>query len=224
MVWVGDKPAPMKWINTWKDKHPDWEFMLWTNEDIFKGPEVGGFSLFVTKRLNWVNEKAIQMFGEQQNWRAVTNIVRFEILYNFGGFMPDADTECLQRVDELFEDDYENYSVNSYHREGIPDVPSEVGSTMALYASNKGTEFAKQLIDGITNLPPYNTPDKITQTGNKYMKLMIKKFNPRIKIFPLHYFVPETPDGWKYQGTDKIYGTHYWGARAKNLKTYEEGI
>ena len=25
-IWIGPKPAPLKWMYTWRDKHPDWEY------------------------------------------------------------------------------------------------------------------------------------------------------------------------------------------------------
>ena len=30
--WVGPKPPPMNLIQTWRDAHPDWVHMLWTND------------------------------------------------------------------------------------------------------------------------------------------------------------------------------------------------
>jgi hypothetical protein len=31
-IWIGPKPAPMAWLNTWKEKHPDWEYSIFTDE------------------------------------------------------------------------------------------------------------------------------------------------------------------------------------------------
>ncbi len=33
-IWIGPRPAPMKWMNTWKEKHPDWEYSIFTQQDL----------------------------------------------------------------------------------------------------------------------------------------------------------------------------------------------
>lgn len=31
-IWIGPKPAPTKFMDTWKDKHPDFEYIRWTEK------------------------------------------------------------------------------------------------------------------------------------------------------------------------------------------------
>ena len=33
-LWIGPKPAPTKFMNTWRDKHPDFEYMYWNEADL----------------------------------------------------------------------------------------------------------------------------------------------------------------------------------------------
>lgn len=88
-VWVGDLPAPTKWLNTWPKMNPGWNYTLWDNEKVF-GRE-------------WVNQEMMDCYARGKRWEGVADIVRYEILYNHGGFMPGADSECLRSVDKLFE-------------------------------------------------------------------------------------------------------------------------
>ena len=33
-LWIGPKPAPTKLMQTWKDKNPDFEYILWNEAEI----------------------------------------------------------------------------------------------------------------------------------------------------------------------------------------------
>ena len=30
-IWIGDKQPPLEWMETWKQKHPDWDYQLFDN-------------------------------------------------------------------------------------------------------------------------------------------------------------------------------------------------
>ena len=97
-IWVGDKPAPKKWLKTWQDIHYDWKYILWDNENI--------------KRLKLRNQEQFDFYWKQKRWHGVADILRYEILFQFGGIMPGADSECKRRVDKLFNDEkYDCYAV-----------------------------------------------------------------------------------------------------------------
>ena len=31
-IWIGPSAAPTKWMNTWKDMHPEWEYSVFTDK------------------------------------------------------------------------------------------------------------------------------------------------------------------------------------------------
>ena len=31
-IWIGPKPAPTNLMNSWKNKHPDFEYILWNEQ------------------------------------------------------------------------------------------------------------------------------------------------------------------------------------------------
>lgn len=85
-IWLGS-PLPShfeKLQQTWKDKHPHWEFKLWTDEN--------------TKTLNLVNR---ELFEAAPNYGEKSDILRYELLDQFGGLYCDVDFECLQSFDLL---------------------------------------------------------------------------------------------------------------------------
>jgi tetratricopeptide (TPR) repeat protein len=194
-IWVGPKEAPTEWMNTWKEKNPDWEYTLWDNEKVFGR--------------KWINQKHIDYYREKQIWHGVADVVRYEILFEQGGFMPGADSICLEPIDELFVDGFECYGV--YENEKV-----RPGLVSPLYACEPQCNFAKQLIDGLTAKEEVGEP--WVCTGNRYMQEMIASKLPPIKIFPSHVFNPIHFTGETYKGTGKIYGKQMWGTTLNKYK------
>jgi mannosyltransferase OCH1-like enzyme len=87
-IWIGPKPAPTNLMKTWKEKHPDFEYILWTELEI------------QNRKLNLTCIDKINMISEI-NGKA--DIIRWEILYQYGGYFVDADSICIEPFDEYFE-------------------------------------------------------------------------------------------------------------------------
>jgi hypothetical protein len=85
-IWLGS-PLPKKYKHFQqliKKFHPDWEYKLWTDNDI--------------KNLELINQ---QTYDAAPNFGEKSDIARYEILYNFGGIYLDIDVECLRSFDFL---------------------------------------------------------------------------------------------------------------------------
>ena len=199
-LWVGPHPRPTVWMDTWKEKHPDWEYRLWDNDAVFGR--------------QWINQKWIDYFRARQLWPGVSDVCTYEILHEYGGFMPGADAVCENAIDELFYNDYDSYGV--WENEKI-----RPGLISPLHASVKGGAFARELIEGLRDRVPNNVPWKTV--GNAYMGEMFKKTKAKVKIFPSHYFNPEHFLGEKYTGTDKIYARQMWGSTTRCYTAGLEG-
>lgn len=228
-IWVGDKPAPKKWMDTWKEKNPGWEYILWDNKKI--------------KELDIINKKQFQHYWDYKIWHGVADILRYQILYEYGGIMPGADSKCLRSIDDLFENNNgEVFSVSCcddpkdwVRIDGIKDkiIPIFLSRGNAefkdfitpIYASIKGNEFMKKLNEEIGQITIFGSPWRVT--GNQFCQRMVKKYNEKIVVWPMHYFLPEHPvtatseHHYKYIGKDKIYAEHYWGTTNRN---YNKGI
>lgn len=205
-IWVGPLPPPTKWMKTWPEHHPDWEYRVWGNDDL--------------AGIRWHNRKHMDHYAALGRWDGVADLMRYEILYEHGGAMPGADSVCLRPIDELFEDDFELYAVNTGHREGSDHDEMKDGATAPLYASTPLNPFTKALIKRVGRKKPSKLRSPARSTGNWYMRAMIRQHNPAIKIWPMHFFLPEHFDGWKYDGPDVPYATHHWGS---TRGTYEQG-
>ena len=86
-IWIGPKPMPNKFMDTFKDKHPDFEYIRWTEAEIDRRG-IKFECMNAINRMSEINGKA--------------DIIRWEILYQFGGIFQDADSVCIEPFDDTF--------------------------------------------------------------------------------------------------------------------------
>lgn len=216
-VWIGPRPAPVKWLKTWPEKHPGWNYIFWDNKKVF--------------RRKWINQEFVEKFKKQKFWRGVADVVRVEILFEFGGFMPGADYFCVNPVDELFLDDYENYTISTAANKRDFEDPGVGGLVTPLIACKKGSDFAGKLIKKISTdgrdleIKRKSMADHFRESlfANTFMMSAIREYNPKIKVWPTYFFIQDYPPNWKYRGNKKIYSHHYFGGRDYAIKKYDEG-
>ena len=81
-LWIGNKPPPTKFMDTWKNKHESqgFEYIRWNEQEMKKR----GF-------VSQLQNKIIEM--EEINGKA--DILRWELLYEYGGFFVDADANFI---------------------------------------------------------------------------------------------------------------------------------
>ncbi len=86
-IWLGSKvPAKYRdWMESWM-KIRGWEYKLWTDEEV--------------KKIQMYNQ---DLYNRSENWGEKADILRLEILFQYGGLYVDTDFECIQpeQFDEL---------------------------------------------------------------------------------------------------------------------------
>jgi len=83
-IWIGG-PVPQEFkdfMQSWRDAHPDWEYRLWTDEDV--------------KTFGLYNQT---FYDRSDNYGVKSDILKWEIIYRYGGLYVDTDYECLQSFD-----------------------------------------------------------------------------------------------------------------------------
>lgn len=194
-IWVGHKPAPLKWMTTWTMAHPEWSYRLWTNHDLRNG--------------KWRNQRHMMEYFARQRYDGVADLMRYEILLREGGIVVAADSVCLHPLDDLFLDGHELYAISTDMSPYGKEIPGNHGATTPLYAATPGHWFTKELVERLHELRWLGAPARTT--GNRFMQRMLKVHCPEIKVWPLHLFIPEHFNGWRYSGPDRIYAKHFWG-------------
>lgn len=192
-------------MDTWRQLHPHWQYMIFDNAWL--------------SRTTFRNQSMIDEYYRREKYNAVADLIRYELLYDHGGFIPPADAVCLANTDELWtEPVYKCYTVYEHER-ARPHFVSPI------YASNAGNQFLGTLIKelGKTTMTQIDTKKVWQVTGNEFLRWMIKKHKPDIRIFPSHYFIPKhysakTP---RYSGPDKIYADQMWGS---TKRLYQDSV
>ena len=76
------------WQKSCIDLHPNWEFKLWTDQDLDD---------LVQNEYPWLLER----YTGFSNWVNRVDLARYMILYKYGGFFIDLDIECLDSLERF---------------------------------------------------------------------------------------------------------------------------
>lgn len=168
-IWLGSKiPDRYKKLNdSFKQLNPDWEYRLWSDEDI--------------EEFNLINKKAFDIAG---NYGMKSDIARYEIVEKFGGIYADTDFECLKPLDDFIG--------CSFFCGLFFSKNPEIAFPNGLFGSIPNNKILKDLISGI-NIINLSKPDDIMNaTGPYYFGRIVTKYfledkNNDIILFPTDY-------------------------------------
>lgn len=86
-IWVGPKKIPERYLESsksWKSLHPGWRYKLWTDKDV--------------ERWSFYNK---DLYNKASSYQERADILRYEILYRYGGVYVDFDMTALKSFDDL---------------------------------------------------------------------------------------------------------------------------
>jgi hypothetical protein len=199
-IWIGPNPAPTKFMNTWKDKNPDFEYIRWNEEEIKKKQHI--FSC--KNRVNEIEEICGQ-----------ADIIRWEILYEYGGIYIDADSICIEPIDDIL---MNTICFSGWEQEQIRSGLIAIG-TMGFPPKHP---LLKQMIEWIKNNPVSFRETKKRAWLTVGPTLLTNFYNSNnafkkeITIFPSYTFLPIHCTGLEYNGHGKIYAHQEWGSTKKS--------
>lgn len=116
-IWLGS-PLPKEFqaaFLTWKKCHPGWEIHLWTEEKL--------------PSFEWSNGYTKWLFGDAKTWGEKSDILRYEILYQFGGIYSDLDAICYKSFNDIISSSFTFFACQETNR--LDDSEGEV-----VYVSN----------------------------------------------------------------------------------------
>lgn len=212
-VWIGPLPMPEKWMDTWKKHNPTWKYVLWDNKKVFKRKwrnqwMIDEYIRQYNEKVKRAGDKGEDLFISAQGatfrgdkatgfaWHVIADIIRYEILYEYGGYMPGSDSECLKPIDGKFADNSELYIVNTgnmYYKwmeeliKKYPDgKPTEEidkirwhrynpNSAAPIAGCKKKHPFVGKLINELSKLTPEDLGEAVDTTGNAFIGRMIEK-------------------------------------------------
>lgn len=195
-VWIGPKRKPQRLIESWGRMNPTCQLICWEWSSL--------------KAWKFINQRHID---SMPNLSGKVTIMRYEILYKFGGVMVDADSECVRRLDPFF---FENDSFSCFMNEELRGGMVSCGY-MGACKHNKLMELCVRELE---SCPVNLGPPSWANVGPFFFTYVIQKYRyQNIQIYPSHYFIPDFFSGEKYQGDGPVYAKQYWGS---TLNIYDE--
>jgi inositol phosphorylceramide mannosyltransferase catalytic subunit len=202
-IWIGPKERPDRWIDTWRDQHPDWQFRLWGNEEY--------------RTIDWVSRKQMDRFEAEGHWAGIADLMRYEILFRYGGFYVDADMACIRPLDEwLLHNHMVAVRESELHRAQLI-ANSFIGSVAghpALYDILQATSRMNSPVRRWSwkhfrkiNILPWKS------VGPRFFTKMICPYCPElVTVLPSILFLPQHFLDLTERSCDFIYARHFWGS------------
>jgi mannosyltransferase OCH1-like enzyme len=196
IVWVGDEAKrPNNCINSWVQKNPSWQVKVWGNADL--------------SSRSWRNADHMVSYARLGEFCGVADLMRYEILYEEGGFAIDADSVCMKPLEDwLLQATEFTCWENEIQRPGL--------LAIGYLAAQKGSALIGQIIEDIYadatvgELPPWQAtgPVRLTEVWERFQYT-------NLTIYPSHYFIPEHFAGSRYTGEGHVFAKQFWGSTRK---------
>jgi inositol phosphorylceramide mannosyltransferase catalytic subunit len=178
-------------MDTWRDKHPEWEYRLWTDDNV---PPLTNQS----------------QFDAMPHFPGKADILRYELLHRFGGVYVDADSAC---VSPLTEDLLNNVGFAAHESEYAR--PGLIGNSVI--GARAGCALMASMIEKIATLNglAYTPALEVWKLTGPLMftRAMGQGGHTGYRIYPSFWFYPEHCSGVRYTGTvDRCYARQFWGS------------
>jgi mannosyltransferase OCH1-like enzyme len=173
-IWLGS-PLPAKYDNDlsqrWRNIHPDWEYKLWTDADI--------------DSFGMINKK---LFDAMDNMGAKSDILRYEIIYRYGGLYIDTDFIPIVSFKDFLHLDFFSGGGPAKHPHTFN----------GLFGAKPGHPILEKIINTLASKTPRSEKDYteiMKVTGPDFFSEIVmdhisKNKNDRIVIFPENFFYP----------------------------------
>ena len=160
-IWIGTK-MPEEYVifyENWKTLHPTFKFTLWSETEILQEKEL----VEELKKIQSVYEKpdGSVLPIERITFAVFTDIIRYYLLFKYGGIYVDMDADCIKPIDEL-----------------LPLCNKEC--SILINSTNDLTHFKTQKPKLITTDCPINNNFIISPQNNKFFEMIFRNSVDRV--------------------------------------------
>ena len=182
-IWLGDKQIPKEFLEyheNWKRLHPNWEYRLWTDQELPK-----------------IDSDIVDLINNIKVFSSKSNVLRIYLVYRYGGVYADMDFDWNKSLDPLLDN-------SSF----IPKSTLNLYCNAIFGAVEKHNWF-KLMLDNLAFFvghPPPWGPNLTTDTLLQVLDKNIVTILPRKSFYP--YLWNEVPQPTK--NFPNSYGVHHW--------------
>lgn len=186
--WIGEKKPP-KEMQTWKDKNPNWEYILWDEKKI--------------SELDIENKEIYDKYCKEKKYSGAINVARVEILKKYGGVYIDADSECLETIEGAYFTDWDLFTVYEADNFFVDNIRLVSNAVIGCIPNHPAMDEYIKKIGEVKEINP-----SWRQTG----PLLWSKIEKNdYSILPPFTFLPKHHSGKTNKVNGKIYSNQFWG-------------
>ena len=183
-IWLGPERPPLETMESCRRTNPRWFYVLWTEDNL---PPM-------------VNRQTFDAFGTVYHGKA--DVLRYELLYRFGGIYVDADQLCLRSFDDLTGPDDTFFA--GYQNLGNPDLDDDRRNATlvanAVLGASPRNPILERVIRDIGDGPIHAARPAWIVVGPAALTKAIEETPSRAVVHPFYEFYP-------YHFTEKIPAT-----------------
>lgn len=192
-IWVGPRPLPSlfeRFAEGWREKHPRWSYVLWTAPpDGFRNASL------LAEASRFVPAASMGQFA--------SDLMRYEILHQFGGVYVDTDFECRRSIEELV-GDVECFAAWEQQ---------DVWVNNAIMGAVPGAPFLERLIAELPASVHANVgarPNVLS--GPQFVTKMYREHPDELTVFDEKWFYPYTLRELDRKDDEfpEAYAIHHW--------------
>ncbi|RYG54085.1 hypothetical protein EON80_32075 [bacterium] len=194
-VWLTNTPLPENdkaWMQSWRQHHPDWEFILWA--EFPEAVEIEGFTVKPIPPL--INQWAYDNIGTWALGRDIvaarSDIVRYEIMLQ-GGIYLDTDVECFANIEPRLE------GVSLFVADEWGGHQGHQGNYMFGASANHPALYTV-VRELRSHLRSQQAGNILSITGPFYLNTQLWKYADQLVVFPFMLFSPLS----YYHDPDKV--------------------
>lgn len=206
-IWLGPEPPPWYTMETCRQANPAWLHVVWTDDNL---PPM-------------VNRKAFDAFDT--SYHAQADVLRYEILFRFGGVYVDADQLCLRSFDDLLGPDDAFFA--GYQNLGNPDLDDERRRATLIANAVVGASPCHPILERVIRDIGASTEEKgppWRTVGPAALTKAIEEAPVRAVVHPFHEFypyhftedIPASPDDMMKAIHYRSHSVSLWGTTLGN--------
>lgn len=196
--WLSDDPIPsnlVEYMNSWKAKLPDYEFMKWD------------FKRFPKESSKWVADAF-----NNKKYAFAADYIRLYAVYRYGGIYLDMDVEVLKPFDGLLAFPY----MLAYEND------MKNGIEAGVFGAEKENLFIKKCLDSYSDKKFVREDGSLDLTPlPRIMQAVMDDFDEKLQIYDCNYFTAKSFDTGEEFPSEKTYTIHHFAGSWKSDKERE---
>lgn len=192
-IWLGSRPPPLVWTETWREANPDFTYRLW-DEDALDG-------------LGLRNDDLYRRYLVEGLYDGAADVARIEILHRFGGVYADADSVALRPLGDA------SFMEAGFFAplEASDDHPGLI--TNAFMGAVREHTVLTRYIEAVSRVDDIRPMWRLTGPG-ALTDVLTSRDDPDVMILPAWTFFATALSGEAVQG-GRSYAQHFWSTTAE---------